>query len=593
VESSTDADSEAAVMHPDAVASMNTDAAVRVAREMVQVGPDLYICATCRCKNPALEGSIMCATHQTEVPSVVSQRDFDDGGDEDASVNGDEKDPHDSAIASHGASQNSRGTSKSSRKASRASRGASQNSLVSWQKRGGSGRSSKASSSVFLGGSKRSIAGSGLLPLSRGSGSTSYEYRSYTEGGTKPSIFADCMSDIGSRSRMPPPSQRGQAEDEKSNGMDLPKEVSPESLKRKHDDLDEDDGLDEDDMEINVDGPEDQMAPKKPRILRMEEGGPNPEDESASEMHDDGEEQQDDIPPPQKPLEAGIITRINVKNFMSHRNMTVDLCPNVNFIHGQNGSGKSALLVALQVALGARAQQTQRGTNTEEYIRRVDDNDTNVIRQAVVRVTMKNAGVDAFKPGVYGDEITIERIIKRGHPNELKLRDNRGRVVSMQSNARADLVELLDKWNIHVENPVTALTQENAKFFLQGTNKQKYDFFENATDLRRLSRLYEKSQECLELLQLEASRLADSFEEDREAVVKAKSEYDQYKKVSELERNKAQLEEMLAWVEYRTHLETKVEKERQVSMLPVSVCAFIPIYISNTLNSSCRLLKQF
>ena len=38
-----------------------------------------------------------------------------------------------------------------------------------------------------------------------------------------------------------------------------------------------------------------------------------------------------------KPAEAGVIQKIHVENFMCHRKLTVDLCRNVNFIHGQNG----------------------------------------------------------------------------------------------------------------------------------------------------------------------------------------------------------------------------------------------------------------
>ena len=43
---------------------------------------------------------------------------------------------------------------------------------------------------------------------------------------------------------------------------------------------------------------------------------------------------------PGKPAEAGVIRRVYVENFMCHRKLTVDLCRNVNFIYGQNGSGK-------------------------------------------------------------------------------------------------------------------------------------------------------------------------------------------------------------------------------------------------------------
>ena len=42
--------------------------------------------------------------------------------------------------------------------------------------------------------------------------------------------------------------------------------------------------------------------------------------------------------------EAGIILKVYVENFMCHRKLTIALCKNVNFIHGQNGSGKSAIL---------------------------------------------------------------------------------------------------------------------------------------------------------------------------------------------------------------------------------------------------------
>jgi len=56
---------------------------------------------------------------------------------------------------------------------------------------------------------------------------------------------------------------------------------------------------------------------------------------------------------PGKPAEAGIITKIYCENFMCHRKLTVTLNRNVNFIHGQNGSGKSAILAAVQICLGA------------------------------------------------------------------------------------------------------------------------------------------------------------------------------------------------------------------------------------------------
>jgi hypothetical protein len=46
------------------------------------------------------------------------------------------------------------------------------------------------------------------------------------------------------------------------------------------------------------------------------------------------------VNPSGKPPEAGIIVKVYVENFMCHKKMSIPLCHNVNFIHGQNGSGK-------------------------------------------------------------------------------------------------------------------------------------------------------------------------------------------------------------------------------------------------------------
>lgn len=42
---------------------------------------------------------------------------------------------------------------------------------------------------------------------------------------------------------------------------------------------------------------------------------------------------------------------LQLVNFMSHENFEMPFCPGVNFIIGENGSGKSAILTALCIAL--------------------------------------------------------------------------------------------------------------------------------------------------------------------------------------------------------------------------------------------------
>ena len=96
---------------------------------------------------------------------------------------------------------------------------------------------------------------------------------------------------------------------------------------------------------------------------------------------------------------------------MKHKNLTLKLGPHLNFIivriidvislvcdslmafplprsQGKNGSGKSTILAAIQVALGSNAKTTGRGKNLGELVRRGAPDTA----KAIVRVTLKNTG---------------------------------------------------------------------------------------------------------------------------------------------------------------------------------------------------------
>jgi hypothetical protein len=142
-----------------------------------------------------------------------------------------------------------------------------------------------------------------------------------------------------------------------------------------------------------------------------------------------------------KPPEAGVIKKIYMENFMCHRKLGVELCRNVNFIHGQNGSGKSAVLAAIQICLGAGARRTNRARNLKDLVRK-EATSGNAPVQAKIRVTLLNQGDDGYKHEIYGDTITVERTISlNGGYNGYKLLNHEGKE---KSRCKKDLDEMLD-----------------------------------------------------------------------------------------------------------------------------------------------------
>ncbi len=255
-----------------------------------------------------------------------------------------------------------------------------------------------------------------------------------------------------------------------------------------------------------------------------------------------------------KPPEAGIILKIYVENFMCHRKLTVDLCRNVNFIYGQNGSGKSAILAAIQICLGAGARRTNRARNLKELVRK--DATCNC---AKIRVTLLNKGDDAYEHDTYGDTITVERTIAlRGGYNGYKLYDSEN---NERSKSKKDLDEMLDKLNIQVENPVAILDQEEAKKFLTGKAADKYNFFMKATELERIDNVYRSTTEQVEELNEHSDRLRATIDSDAELVREAKKIYKQHQEIGKLEAKKAKLQRDLAWSAYKEALAEQIERQ--------------------------------
>lgn len=184
--------------------------------------------------------------------------------------------------------------------------------------------------------------------------------------------------------------------------------------------------------------------------------------------------------------EVGIVEKISLTNFMCHKKLEVSPGANVNFIIGRNGSGKSAILTGLIVGLGGKANMTSRGNSLKGFIKEG-------CQYCSVVITLRNKGPDAYNPKAYGEAITVERRITSDGSGSYKIKSADDKVISTK---RDELVTILEQFNIQINNPVSILTQDTARSFLNTSDpKDKYTFFLKATQLENLSTNYQKTME--------------------------------------------------------------------------------------------------
>lgn len=179
----------------------------------------------------------------------------------------------------------------------------------------------------------------------------------------------------------------------------------------------------------------------------------------------------------------GVIEKVNLTNFMCHDRLEVNLGTKLNFIIGHNGSesyvwsshgldylfllifcalsgGKSAILTGITIALGGKATATSRGNSLKSFVKEGK-------QAAIVEVTLKNTGAEAFKHSEYHDKIIVERTIRADGTGSWKLKNEMDRIVSV---SRSELNAICDHANIQVDNPMNVLTQDSARHFLSASH---------------------------------------------------------------------------------------------------------------------------
>ena len=287
--------------------------------------------------------------------------------------------------------------------------------------------------------------------------------------------------------------------------------------------------------------------------------------ENGSEISDmsaesDGEQNCSQNPDfrPQEPTseaENGIIEEITLQNFMCHTHLKVALSPNVNFIIGRNGSGKSAIMTAIVVGLGGKAANTNRGNSLKGFVK-------DKCGTAVIKIKMKNGGQDAFKPQEYGSHITIERRISSDGVASYKISNAKGNVVSTK---KAELNHILDQFNIQIDNPVSILNQDTSRNFLQASDPgKKYKFFLKATQLEQMNNDYLTIQDRQKTMSITLEKKKESIPEMENDVNQLREKYRDLEQLKVLEGKIEDLKKEIVWAQV-------VEKEKKLKPLVASV----------------------
>lgn len=238
-------------------------------------------------------------------------------------------------------------------------------------------------------------------------------------------------------------------------------------------------------------------------------------------------------------LAAGYISQVTMMNFMCHGHLTVDLGPGMNFIIGQNGSGKSTVLTAISTCLGGKASNTQRASSLKSFVKEGQS-------KAVVQVVFCNEGRGAYEFEKYGSSILIERsIIRDTGFSGYKIKDYKGKTIS---DKRKELDRILEAYRIQIDNPFAILTQDTARTFLTASSeKAKYDYFRRALLFDKIETYRDGTYDKLKLSEINLDHKQKELKEKAKEMEKWTHMYESMEMSSDAEKKINELSGLLYW----------------------------------------------
>ncbi|AQZ13721.1 SMC6 (YLR383W) [Zygosaccharomyces parabailii] len=237
---------------------------------------------------------------------------------------------------------------------------------------------------------------------------------------------------------------------------------------------------------------------------------------------------------------SGYIKKITLWNFMCHEHFELELGPRLNFIVGNNGSGKSAILTAITVGLGAKASDTNRGTSLKDLIREGCHSTKIILR-------LDNSSYGAYNQGKFGKEIIIERTIRKDGTSSFSLKSENGKEVSCK---KRDIQAAVDFFSVPISNPMCFLSQDAARSFLTAsTSAEKYTFFMKGTLLQDVTDHLEQAKSISSSAQESMSLHQDNLNNLKEEYEDAKKLLRELNQTTDLNQRKRLLQGKALWLD--------------------------------------------
>ncbi|CAL5228582.1 g11742 [Coccomyxa viridis] len=239
---------------------------------------------------------------------------------------------------------------------------------------------------------------------------------------------------------------------------------------------------------------------------------------------------------------AGQIKSVHAVDFMCHKNFEVEFGPHLNFISGENGSGKSAALQCLQVCLGVQARLTGRAKTGKELI-----NDNSAV--ATAKVVLWNTGDEAYQPDEYGPTITFARKIRRSGGSEYFLGEHGCKGLGHPAK-KVEIDAILEHFNIDAANPIICLTQDHARAFAGSqSDEHKYELYMKATGFEAIMQRQNASEAHIQQVKEHLNGWSDRLEAKKAEVEGYGKKLEEMKGVATLQKEVADLDRCIAWSE--------------------------------------------